>query len=274
MKLAFMTLGCPDWDLDTICKRGREYGYDGVDFRGYLDTLDITTLPMFTTQAGSTLKQLNEAGLEVSAISSSITVCVPEKHAENLEEARRTIAVANDLRCSNVRIFGGGDLDRYSRQELADTGRKCIEDILALAGAHDLHWLFETHDHWVKARDCSLLLDSITDPAFGAIWDMGHTYRIGGEAPRETFAALQGRVGYTHIKDAVFDPNDPKAMADGWHYVLPGTGELPLAESIGLLKENGYAGWLQFEHEKRWIPNLPEPEDIFPAFVEWARPFA
>jgi len=103
---------------------------------------------------------------------------------------------------------------------------------------------------------------------------MGHTYRIGGEAPRETFAALQGRVGYTHIKDAVFDPNDPKAMADGWHYVLPGTGELPLAESIGLLKENGYAGWLQFEHEKRWIPNLPEPEDIFPAFVKWARPFA
>ena len=37
MKIAFMTLGCPNWDLDTIITRGREYGFDGVDFRGYLD---------------------------------------------------------------------------------------------------------------------------------------------------------------------------------------------------------------------------------------------
>ena len=48
MKLSFMTLGCPNWDLDTICRRGKEYGYDGVDFRGYLDTLDITLHPLFT----------------------------------------------------------------------------------------------------------------------------------------------------------------------------------------------------------------------------------
>ena len=34
MKISFMTLGCPGWDLDTICARGREYGFDGVDFRG------------------------------------------------------------------------------------------------------------------------------------------------------------------------------------------------------------------------------------------------
>ncbi len=57
MKLSFMTLGCPTWDLDTICARGREYGFDGVDLRGYLDTLDVTTLPMFTTEAAKTRRQ-------------------------------------------------------------------------------------------------------------------------------------------------------------------------------------------------------------------------
>ena len=35
--------------------------------------------------------------------------------------------------------------------------------------------LFETHDLWVKAADCQLLLDDIRNPAFGALWDMGHT---------------------------------------------------------------------------------------------------
>jgi sugar phosphate isomerase/epimerase len=273
MKISFMTLGCPNWDLDTICARGREYGFDGVDFRGYLETLDITLLPEFTTGAATTLHRLNEAGLEVSAISSSIQVCVSESLDNNLEEARRTIAVAHELRCSNVRIYGGGDLSKHSRKELAQTGSNCLDRILQLDGAKDLHWLFETHDAWVKAENCRLLLESISDPAFGVLWDMGHTYRVGGEQPQDTLAALSGRVGYTHIKDAVYDPQHALAMEDGWHYVLPGTGQLPLAESILLLKQSGYNGWLQFEHEKRWHPNLLEPEIIFPAFVKWAQAF-
>lgn len=271
MKLSFMTLGCPAWDLDTICARGEEYGFDGVDFRGYLDTIDITTRAEFTRNAAATLSQLKSAGLEVSAISSSITVCSPEKQAQNLEEARRTISVAHHLDCHNLRIFGGGDLQAHPRLELAQIGREGIASILELDGARDLHWLFETHDNWVRAQDCRLLLDGIPDPAFGALWDMGHTYRVGNETPHETYVALAGRIGYTHTKDAVYEPEHPLAMDDGWHYVFPGKGSLPLAESVGLLKSGGYDGWLQFEHEKRWHPELPEPEEAFPAFIQWAR---
>jgi len=271
MKLAFMTLGCPNWDLDTICVRGREYGFDGVDFRGYLDTVDITLLPKFTSGVAATHRQLADAGLEVSAISSSIQVCAPEKLEANLEEARRTITVAKSLGASNVRIFGGGDLSAYSQQELAKIGSDSIEKILGLDGAEDLKWLFETHDLWVKAANCRLLLDAIPNPAFGALWDMGHTYRVGDEKPQDTFDALRGRVGYTHVKDAVYQPDHPKAMSDGWRYVFPGTGELPLSESLGILRSHGYDGWVQFEHEKRWHPELPEPEEAFPAFIRWAK---
>jgi sugar phosphate isomerase/epimerase len=271
MKLAFMTLGCPAWDLDTICARGRQYGFDGVDFRGYLDTVDITLRPEFTTGAAATRRQLNDAGLAVSAISSSIQVCVPEKLQANLDEARRTIAVATALGAPHVRIFGGGDLSAHRQEELAEIGRDTIEQILALDGAASLHWLFETHDLWVKAANCRLLLDAIPNPAFGALWDMGHTYRVGEEQPQFTFEALRGRVGYTHVKDAVYEPTHPQAMGDGWRYVPPGTGQLPLAESLGILKAHGYEGWVQFEHEKRWHPELPEPEEIFPKFIAWAR---
>jgi sugar phosphate isomerase/epimerase len=117
-----------------------------------------------------------------------------------------------------------------------------------------------------------LLLDIIDNPAFGALWDMGHTARVGGESPEESYAAIGSRVGYTHVKDAVYDPAHPQAMADGWRYVLPGEGQLPLAEAIALLKQHGYEGWILFEHEKRWHPNLVEPEVAFPAFVKWIKP--
>ena len=90
MKLGFLTLGCPSWDLDTICARGREYGYDGVDFRGCGEVLDITTLPLFTTQAASTRRKINDAGLEVSGISSSIRVCDAAARSANLERPFRS----------------------------------------------------------------------------------------------------------------------------------------------------------------------------------------
>jgi sugar phosphate isomerase/epimerase len=272
MKLSFTTLGCPAWDLDTICKRGRSYGFDGIDFRGLLDTLDVTLLPEFGPGVAQTHKRIMDAGLEVSGFGSSITVCDMVRREINLDEARRTITAAKGLDCRNVRVFGGGDLTQNSRSELLKVAADTMQAILDLDGARDLHWLFETHDNWMHSADCTPLLQQISDPAFGALWDMGHTPRVGGETPDQTYAAVGKRVGYTHIKDAVYDPTHPKAMKDGWRYVAPGTGQLPLARAIELLKNNGYAGWIVFEHEKRWIANLPEPEEVFPKFVRWVRP--
>jgi len=272
MKISFTTLGCPNWDLDTICQKGREYGFDGVDFRGYLNEIDITMLPLFTTEGFETKQRLTDAGLAVSGISSSLKVCDAERKTENIEEAKRTIELANTLGFENVRVFGGGNLDGSSHEELAKIGLECVQAVLDLDGAHDLHWLFETHDNWVTSSNCTLLLNRIDNPAFGALWDLGHTARVGGETPAQTWAAIGSRVGYTHVKDAVYDTRHPQAMSDGWRYVLPGTGQLPLEEAIGVLRQHGYDGWMMYELEKRWHSDLEEPEIAFPAFVQWVKP--
>ena len=216
-------------------------------------------------------RQFADAGLAISGISSSIRVCDAGQRAANLDEARRTIAVAQALGCPNIRIFGGGDVAQGGRAAAAAVGRECVTAILALPGAGTLRWLFETHDHWIQSADCRRLLDAIPTPAFGALWDAGHTTRVGGESPAATFAAIGPRIGYTHFKDAAYDPAHPQAMKDGWRYVLPGTGQLPLAEAVAVLARGGYDGYLVFEHEKRWHPALAEPEVAFPAFVQWAR---
>lgn len=129
-KISFMTLGCPHWDMDTICMRGQEYGFDGVDFRWYRDQIDITLLPEFTVRSAETYRKLQDAGLAVSGISSSIQVCVPEDLEKNLEEARRTIVVERAFETVHIRIFGGGNLPRFSLEELADFGCECVDQIL------------------------------------------------------------------------------------------------------------------------------------------------
>jgi len=272
MKIAFTTLGCPDWDLETACSRGKEYGFDGVDFRGIKDEIDITKLPAFTTSIKETRKMIEDTGLSVSCISSSIRLCELEKREEYLEEAKRTIQVARELGSPNIRVFGQGNHKQQTKEEMAKTGRECMEEILELDGADKIQWLFETHDHWIKAADCRLILDGIPNPNLGALWDVGHTSRVGGETPQQSWTELKDRAGYIHLKDALHDTSHPQAMKDGWRYVIPGEGQLPLTEAISLLKENGYSGWLLFEHEKRWHPDLLEPEEIFPLFVDWIRP--
>jgi len=271
MKLSVMTLGCPGWSLETLLTNAKAYGYHGIDFRGLAMDLDITKLPAFTTDLAKTARQIKDSGLEVSGISSSIKVCDPAKHNDNLDEAKRTIPVALALNAKNIRVFGGGPADTTPKPELAKVGCDMLNEILALPGADQLSWNFETHDHWIKAVDCKLLLDVVTNPAFGALWDLGHTYRVGGESPEQTYAAIGPRVRYTHVKDAALMPEHPNAMEGGWRYTLPGEGQLPLAQSVKLLKAKGYNGWLLFEHEKRWHPTLPEPEIAFPAFVKWAK---
>jgi sugar phosphate isomerase/epimerase len=271
MKLAFTTLACPKWDLKTVCAKAREYGYDGIDFRGLQETLDITTLPAFTSQIAETRKIIADAGIETCGVSTSINVCDAKKLEANLAEAKRTIPVALGLGAKNIRIFGGGDVATLGKEGAAKIGRECIGQILGLPGARQLNWLFETHDNWISGADCRLLLDAIPDPAFGALWDIGHTPRVGGETPEQTYAAIGKRVRYTHIKDAIYDKSHPQAMSDGWRYVACGEGTVPLAEAIALLQQGGYTGYLVFEHEKKWHPELPEPEAILPKFTAWAR---
>lgn len=271
MKMAFTTLGTPTWNLDTVIANGSVYGYDGVDFRGIQEEIDITKLPEFNARMSETKRKLADADLAVCGISSSLRVCDETVSESNIEEAKRTIPIAAELGVPNIRVFGMGNAEEKTKEELADIGQGMMEQVLALDGADQFKWVFETHDHWIKSKDCKLLLDRVTVPIFGALWDMGHTSRVGEEDPADTLAALGDRVFYTHVKDAVYDPGQENAMKDGWKYVPPGQGQLPLAKALGLLKGRCYDGYVMFEHEKRWHPTLPEPEDVLPVFVSWFR---
>lgn len=271
MRLALTTLGCPDWDLETVCEAASRFGYDGVDFRGLLDEIDVTRRPEFTTDLDLTRARIGRAGLSVSALSSSIAICERTDRERNVQEADRLIPLARELDVEYVRVFGKGDAENHSVDGMADVGRETMDAIRSLDGAEEIRWLVETHDHWTRATDCRSLLDAIDAPNVGICWDVGHTARVGDERPAETYEVLGPDVEYVHLKDAVREPDHEHAMDDGWRYVSPGTGDLPLAESVQLLDSHGYDGWVLFEHEKRWHPELAEPELAYPAFVEWFR---
>ena len=62
---------------------------------------------------------------------------------------------------------------------------------------------------------------------------------------------------------------DARRTADGeWRLVLLGAGEVPVAEMLGLLLAAGYPHWISVEWEKRWHPEIEEPEVALPQHLE------
>jgi glucosamine-6-phosphate deaminase len=75
-----------------------------------------------------------------------------------------------------------------------------------------------------------------------------------------------------HVKDAR-RPAAGRASSAGfapWTPVLPGEGDVPAARVLLWLLSSGYDGWVSFEWEKRWHPEIAGAEVALPHFVRWA----
>jgi sugar phosphate isomerase/epimerase len=268
MKLAFTTLSCPEWNLETVLTRAREYGFDGVDFRGIKDDMDITVIPAFNAELEKTKALIRTMKLEVPCLSTSAKMALPDESRarESIEEAKRYIELAATLDCPYIRVFGGGKMD----DELTEEFLQRVADNMNMLGEHAVERgvkvLIETHDALVPGARLKRLFEKITSAGCGVIWDMHHPYRFFRETPEETLDAVGDKIFYTHLKDSIGDGEERKA-------VLVGDGEVPLKEMIRLLAGRGYDGYLALEAEKRWNPALPEPEVMLPAYVETMRSY-
>ena len=64
---------------------------------------------------------------------------------------------------------------------------------------------------------------------------------------------------------------DSTATADGYRYALPGFGDVPLEEIVGVLKDGGFEGFYSLEWVKRWDTTLEEPGIVFAHYANYMR---
>lgn len=266
MKLSFTTLGCPDWTLDQIIANASAYGFDAIDFRGLNGEMNIYTLPEFAGQAKQTMQRIKDAGLEVSCFSSSVHVFSEENYAKNLGEVTEYAKLCAMFGTRYIRVFGGkmGDTDRETaiRRVVSHIG-----DMAKIAKEYGVKLLIETHDDWISCQDMKKVLEQVDPEAVGVLWDVHHPYRVIGEQPEDTWGALGPWIEYTHVKDS----RAGTGAGEDFHYCLTGEGDIPLQEICGLLTREGYTGYFTLEWEKKWHPELDNPEVAFPQYVQYMR---
>jgi glucosamine-6-phosphate deaminase len=269
IRLSFSTLGCPSWGLARALDQAGRMGYDGVELR-FLEGDDALWARPELTGSGlrETLARLADAGLAVPCVDTRSFFHGPDPAARRaaVEEADRTAGVAARLGARGIRVFG----DRVQPgADLAST-RGWIAESLAdlrdrLRGTGVEVWL-ETHGDFATAAATRALLEEAGSEGLGAVWDPANAFSEFGEEPEAGAAALGPFLRHVHLKDARRPP-DGKIP---WLPVLPGRGDFPAARVLDGLRAAGVDRWVSFEWEKRWHPEIEEPEVAFPEFLRWA----
>ena len=268
LPLGFSTLGCPQWSWSQILDFAAAHGYAAVELRGILKELDLTKVPELTGEhVSETKRQLAAHGLVVPTVDASAHMheMDPAKHAAQLDEARRCIDLAHALGALYVRVFGNNYVEGVARAEMLAHIAGALRELGDYARRTGVTVVIESHGDFT---DSPALLDILTkadSPNVALLWDAHHTFVSGKEEPEDTVRQLGRYIRHVHLKDSV-----PAATEGGRRYVLTGTGQVPVKRQIEALVKLGYRGYYNFEWEKRWHPEIEEPEVAFAQFAEVA----
>ncbi len=272
LPLAVSTLGCPKWDWKTILKNTAEWGFAALELRGILDQMDLSKCPEFVgDNVKTSIKDLRALGLKISDLGASAMLHEPDpkKRAEQMDEAKRFIDLANRLEVPYVRVFPN---KLVAGEERRITVERIIDGMLELgkyARGSGVAVILESHGDFTDSPTLLQILKGSQMTSTGFLWDAHHTFVLSREKPEDTFKVLGKYVRHTHLKDS----RAPLAGEKDRRYVLTGTGEVPVKETVQVLKNNGYKGYYCLEWEKRWHPELEEPEIVFPHYAKTIREY-
>jgi len=262
LPIGFSTLGSPKWTWIQTLDFAAAHGFAAVELRGILDQMDLSKVPEFQPdRLVQTKRELADRGLVVSDLGASINLHEQDqaKRAAAMAETRRFIDLASALGTPYVRVFGNeypAGMEKKAVLEYIGGGLRVLGDY---GRSRNVSVILESHGQFTDSPTLLELMRLADSPNVAILWDAHHTF-VAGEQPEATVAAIGKYIRHTHLKDSVPDGKDRK-------YVLTGEGEVPVKRQVAALARIGYRGFYSFEWEKRWHPEIAEPEVAFAQYA-------
>lgn len=262
MKLAFSTLGCPDFSWGDIVATAKDLGFSGIELRGLGDNLfSPRSKPFRTENVANTLEELKKRGLSISCISSGTALKYAEKQRENVAELCDRIDMAARLQAPFVRILA--DERAEANGEVDDEAvLRALKILIPYAEENGVTLLVETCGVYADTKRLAALLERIPSDCIGALWDVHHPFRFMGETPEQTVQNLGGFIKNTHFKDSINTDH-------GVEYRMMGEGDLPFDDIMMALRSINYDGYLTFEWLKQFAPDLTDAGIVFPQYANY-----
>jgi sugar phosphate isomerase/epimerase len=174
MKLAFSTLGCAEWSLETIVHKAIVFGIDCVELRGGAKG---HVSPEFTAERRREVRRIfDNAGVGICCVTAYSRLSSPEEseRAEQIDDMKRYVELAADLGSPNVRTFFGPLPWYVYRGRVYDYAAEMLNTVAA--GLDSVRVLVETHDSMSAGEDLDTggpLLARVDSSMIGVVWE-GH----------------------------------------------------------------------------------------------------
>jgi sugar phosphate isomerase/epimerase len=260
MKFSLNTLGAPNWTLEETARNARAFGYVGVDLR--LIDGEVISLDSVRANRERIHTLFQNAELPVPVLATSVRLASPDQQQrrEAADEIAEWIDLAAELGVPVIRVFGGMRPEGFDVESAIQVVAETLARIAPRAESAGVAVGIETHDDFSSAAAVRRVLEPLESRAVGAVWDMLHTARM-GETPAQALELIGDRLLNVHLKDA-------RRNGDVWELLPLGQGEIPVRDGLRLLKQRGYDDFISVEWEKKWHPELAEPEVAYPQHLE------
>ncbi len=262
MKIAFSTLGCPDFTWKDIYSMAKDLGFHGIEIRGIGNCLHVYDAPPFSpAKLPATIEKLASLRLEIPCLTTGC--CLNDKaHTEEThKEIVEHILLAEKLGTPYIRILADSTPhphDEIDTDAVLHELRRCVP----LAEEKGVTLLVETNGAFSDTSRLRDLLNEVASDSVAALWDLHHPYRFAQEQPEQTIQNLGAYIKYVHIKDSVETEN-------GIEYRLLGEGDLPIEQMMNALRSIDYNGYVSLEWVKRWAKDLQDAGIVFPHYINY-----
>src|SRR5215212_412286 len=255
--LTYSTLGCPDWTLEHAAEQAAANGYRALEIRWMDGGIISADMPAQRRREIKQIMQRNNVEIIGLGLSTRFSSPDPAERATNLKDLQRYLELANDLGAPMVRSFGGNIQPDCTVEQTIDWVAENLAAAMPAAEQQGVTVLLETHDAFCRGAEVAKVLAQVEHPRLQAVWDVHHPFRM-GESIEDTWRLIGARTAHVHIKDARLRPDG------SWQLVLMGEGEVPCRGVVELLHREGYKGMISAEWEKKWHPEIEEPEIAMP----------
>lgn len=261
MKLAFSTLGCPEWTMGEIFSTAKDLGFDGVEIRGIgKEVYAPEAKPFLPENLQKTHTYIQNRNIPISLLATGIQVGRPELLENNLFEARQYFVIAKALKVKFLRVMITNN--PFPEQDDYKSAVETYAQICEEAKEFHVCPLIETNG---TLADSALMKQFISDTASdnsGVLWDIHHPFRYFDEGVKQTYTNLEGLVKYVHVKDSL--------KQNGYVvYKMMSYGDVPVYDAMRILNLSGYTSYISLEWVKRWCPELEDGGIVFSHFINY-----
>jgi sugar phosphate isomerase/epimerase len=264
-KLAFTTLGCPDWSFAKILEEAQKMGFSGIEVRGLEGKMQAEEIiQFFPENKEATLGALKAHNLEMVGFGSSVRFDPADKFDAVVAEGKRAIDVSQFMGIPAIRIFGDKIPAGEAEESVISRVAKGAGILAEYGESKGVQVLLETHGDFNTVKRVKGVFDQVKSKNLRLLWDVAHTDFTYADNFIEFYRPMKEYIAHTHFKDHKRGtPGDEKT------YTLCriGEGEIPIKAIVKQLLDDGYKGYFSLEWEKKWHPELPGAEIAYPDFV-------